>query len=615
MELKLYKLFFLFSFFISNAFAQTTILERNISLEIRQEPISEALKKISEQGNFTFSYNPSAIEANKLISFSLKNKTVREILQVIFQDKVSYKEKGKYLILQKNEDDEDSKYFFVSGYILDYQTGKKLAQASVYEPNTFASAVSNQYGYYQIKLPTKYERAENHALAIKAIKQNYQWQEIVVNSKKNQNINIILNPQLADTLQILEIRRQDSLAIRQANPTLPDTVIIKMVEIKQKERISLAERLKSSFSSFFTSANQKINAINIKDILSKKWQVGLLPYLSTNQLIGNTEVDYSLNLLVGNTKKVKKIELGGLMNIGNEITGFQASGLFNFVSRQLVGVQFAGLGNIVGGNARYVQAGGLFNLNVGEMIGFQAAGLFNLNTKQSEGMQAAGLFNYQSGSYKGVQVGGLFNFTSQELKGVQIGSIFNFAKKVKHGVQIGLFNYADSAQTLIPIGLFSYIRKGGYHPIEFSINEMEFANLTFKTGTKPFYTQITVGMQPHQVAQRLWQFGYGVGTYWTLTKRLAINFDLTAHQINQDSFSRYVNILNRASFSVEVRGKWLGIAVGPAWNLLITDVDSAEYQAIFDNFPTLGFAKNESKESGFRLRSWAGAQVAVRWGR
>jgi hypothetical protein len=616
MKLELYNSLFLLIFCISHTLAQTAILERNVTLEIKQEPISEALKKISQQANFIFSYNPSLIEVSKVVSISLQNKTVREALQALFQDNIIYKEKGKYLILQKSEEDENSKYFFVSGYILDYQTGKKIAQASVYEPHTFASAVSNQYGYYQIRLPAKPESIENYALTIKAIKQNYQAQKITLDDQKTQNLNIILNPELADTLQIIEFRRQDSLAIRQANPTLPDSLIIRMVEEKSKERASLAQRLKGSVSEFWASTNQMINAINIKDILSKKWQVGLVPYLTTNQLIGNTEVNFSLNLIAGYNSSVRKAEIGGAVNVvRNQVNGFQVAGLFNFVGQEVKAFQVAGLGNIVGGNVQYVQTGGLFNLNAGEMTGFQAGGLFNLNTKASKGMQAAGLFNLQLRGYRGIQVAGLFNFTTGEMKGVQIGSIFNFAKKINKGVQIGLFNYADSAGTVIPIGLFNFIRKGGYHPIELSVNEMEFSNFTFKTGAKPFYTILTVGMQPHQASKRLWHFGYGIGTYWTLTKRLAVNLDLTAHQISQDSFSKYVNILNRASFSVEVRGKWLGIAFGPAWNLLITDVSSPEYQPIFDNFPNLGFVKSERIDSDFRLRSWVGGQVAVRFGK
>ncbi|MCU0391238.1 MAG: carboxypeptidase-like regulatory domain-containing protein [Thermoflexibacter sp.] len=618
-------LFILFSSFLS--LAQTAILERNISLEISQESISTALKKISQQGDFTFSYNPSIIEANKIISFSANNKTVREVLFMIFQSKVSFKEKGKYLILQKNEDDENSKYFFVSGYVLDYQTGKKLTQASVYEPLTFASAVSNKYGYYQIKLPIK-----TSTLTIKAIKQNYQRQDLVVEVNKNQNINIILTPEPSNTIEVADIRKQDSLEIKKENPMLADSIVIQMVEVRSKERQSLAEKLKASFSTFFTSANQKIHQINIKDILSKKWQVGLVPYLSTNQLMGNTEVNFSLNFISGYNSGIKKAELGGGVNIvRNSVNGVQVGGLLNLVGKQMKGVQLSGLGNIVGGDVDFLQVGGLFNLNKGAMngvqlgglfnlnamahIGFQAAGLFNFNNRPSEGVQIGGLFNYQSDDYKGVQIGGLFNYMPHELNGVQISGLFNFAKKVRSGVQIGLFNYADSAVSLVPIGLFSYIRRGGYHPVEISINEMEFVNIALKTGVKKIYTILTVGMQPHQLSKRLWHFGYGIGSYWSLSRRLAINLDLTVHQINQDSFSRFLNLLNRASLSMEIKGKYWGLALGPAWNLLLTDLQNGNYQPIFDDFPSLSIRSNEVVESGLRIRSWIGGQVAVRMGK
>lgn len=627
--LKIYLSFLVFLFFVSNSHAQTSILESNISLQVRGESISEVLKKIGQEGNFTFSYNPSVLEANDLISFSANHKTVREILYIIFQNKVKYKEKGKYLILQKNEAEEESKEFFVSGYVFDESTGKKIAQVSVYEPLTFASAVSNQYGYYQMKLPSKRDRLPTTQITIRAAKQHYQVRKVSLEVKKMQNFNIILSPEVSDTIPITTIYQQDSLAIRQANPDLPDSMIVKMVENNRKEKESLAKKLVTPFSRFFTSANQKINAINIKDILSKKWQVGLVPYLSTNQLMGNTEVNFSLNLIAGYNAGVKIAEFGGLANlVRNNVGGFQAAGVLNWVGKDVKIAQVAGVANFVGGNVKYAQIGGVFNVNLGEIQGFQTAGLFNFNAKGQQGFQSAGLFNFnnasslgiqtagltniQRGNYSGVQISGLLNITSKELEGVQISGLINIAKKVRKGVQIGIFNYVDSAESVIPIGIFNYIRKGGYHCYELSVNEMAFTNFTFKTGVERFYTMLTVGMQPQQVAKRLWQFGYGIGSSFPLGKTTSVNLDMSAHHLSQDSFSQYLNLLNRASLSFEKRWKWIGIAAGPAWNIFITDISSPNYQAIFDDFPQSGFFQNETTDTGIRIRSWVGAQVAVR---
>lgn len=629
--LKIYFIFLLFVLFALHAHAQTSILERNISLEVRGESISEALKKIAQEGNFTFSYNPSSLEVNELVSFSANQKTVREILHIIFQNKVKYKEKGKYLILQKDGTAEESNEFFISGYVFDESTGKKIAQVSVYEPLTFASAVSNQYGYYQMKLPSKNNRLPTTQITIRAAKQHYQVRKVSLEAKKTQYFNIILAPEVSDTIPITTIYQQDSLAIRRANPDLPDSIIVEMVENNRKEKESLAKRLVTPFSRFFTSANQAINQLNIKDVLNKNWQIGLLPYLSSNQLAGNTEVKFSLNLLAGYNAGVKNLEIGGLVNLVNgNVGGLQAAGLMNWVAKTVKdGAQLGGLGNIVGGDVRYLQAGGLFNVNSGQMQGFQAAGLFNFNAKGQQGFQSAGLFNFNSasslgiqaaglmniqrGNYGGAQISGLLNITSRELEGVQISGLVNIAKKVKKGIQVGVFNYADSAESIIPIGIFNYIRKGGYHRYELSFNDMAFTNFTFKTGVERFYTMLSVGMQPQQVTKRLWQFGYGIGSSFPLGKTTSVNLDMSAHHLSQDSFSQYLNLLNRASLSFEKRWKWIGIAAGPAWNLFITDITSPSYQTIFDNFPQSGFFQNETTDTGLRIRSWAGAQVAVRF--
>ena len=63
-----------------------------LQLEIKEKPIREVLKKIEDQSLFRFFYNDEFTDLNKLVSISIENKTIDDVLSDIFSDsEVSYK--------------------------------------------------------------------------------------------------------------------------------------------------------------------------------------------------------------------------------------------------------------------------------------------------------------------------------------------------------------------------------------------------------------------------------------------------------------------------------------------------------------------------------------------
>lgn len=85
----------------------------------------------------------------------------------------------------------------------------------------------------------------------------------------------------------------------------------------------------------FVSRPQRINAQNVNDSLNRKFQLSILPFLGTNRLLsGSIKNDYSVNILMGYSGGVRKLEVGGIVN---------------GVRQNMKGLQVAGVGNIVGG--------------------------------------------------------------------------------------------------------------------------------------------------------------------------------------------------------------------------------------------------------------------------
>ncbi len=132
------------------------LLEKRINISVTNLPLDETLQKIGDLGGFSFSYSPDMIDIKAASAFQATNESIRTILTAIFKNKVTFKERRRYIILQKNtaqDEPEKPENFDLNGYIIDHKTGKRLANASIYESVTLASAVSNQYGYYKIRLP------------------------------------------------------------------------------------------------------------------------------------------------------------------------------------------------------------------------------------------------------------------------------------------------------------------------------------------------------------------------------------------------------------------------------------------------------------------------------
>ena len=93
--------FIIFLFFINAATYGQANLQKNISLEVNNQRLDNVLEILSNKGDFYFSYNSSIIKKDSLVSFRASNKTVREILSLLFNTTYEFKESGNYIIIRK----------------------------------------------------------------------------------------------------------------------------------------------------------------------------------------------------------------------------------------------------------------------------------------------------------------------------------------------------------------------------------------------------------------------------------------------------------------------------------------------------------------------------------
>jgi hypothetical protein len=583
----------------SDVLAQNTvpILERKISITASNEKIPSLLNRIGQAAGFSFSYNSAIISSDQLVSFNVTNKSVREVLNEIFQDTMNFKEKSNYLIITKAPvpaTKNNSVVIIINGYVEDGNTGEKIAQASVYDKSSAASTVTDQYGYFKLKLEKKTD-----SVALSVSKKNYQDTLLSITAPDNQYLKISIQP-LQDSVSVLaETESLDTVAVKENSFTLP--------------------------------YEDEPNVQNIHDTLYRLVQVSFLPFIGTNdRLSGNIINDYSINFLGGYSMGTRQIELGLFVNMDRtDVSWLQVAGFANLVGRNVYGIQAAGFVNVNGGETKAVQLAGFANTNLGESIGVQVAGFANTNLNSvhgvqvagfsnvtignSKGVQVAGLSNVQVGDYRGSQIAGLTNIANGKISGSQISVLFNHGRKV-HGTQIGLINYADTLGG-VPIGLLSIV-KSGYHKIELSADEVFYTNLAFRSGVRKFYTMLQAGFKPQQSLNTgdssVWTFGYGLGTARKISNKIFLNIDFSAQHVNKGSFTNALSLLNKINVGFDFQlTKGFSLYTGATLNGYLTNSSYTDYPTLFTDFkPHVFYDENIG---GNNLKMWLGAKVALRF--
>lgn len=350
-----------------------------------------------------------------------------------------------------------------------------------------------------------------------------------------------------------------------------------------------------------------------------------------------------LSSLVGvNLGQVKGAQFAGCANINLKSTqAAQFAGLVNYSQDTVLGSQFGGLSNIALNNSKGAQVAGLTNLTVGELNGVQLAGLASLATKSSntwqfsglanaitgytQGMQAAGIVNYSMGNkigqlsgivnanignLKGIQVSGIANFNSGKINGFQAAGILNFTRSL-NGVQLGLFNYTDSIENGMVIGLLSIVRNG-YRSFKISTSESLYGVFGFRTGTDNFYNILSVGSSA-RFSTLYWGFGYGVGTKIHFNNKADLNIEAISYHINEDEgFTNRINSLNKIQITASIPlGDVMKMTVGPSWNIFVnkitTNTDGNKAQSHFAPYSLF----NKTYNNNINIRMYPGFSLGI----
>jgi hypothetical protein len=563
----------IFFFFINTAINGQANLQKNISLEVNNQRLDNVLEILSNKGDFYFSYNSNIIKKDSLVSFRASNKTIKEILSMLFNTTYEFKESGHYVIIRKapirmtlvtQKGVTEEKVYSVSGYVYDEQSGAAINEASIYEKTKLASAMTNEEGFFKIKLKS----SKSGTAELTVSKEFYEDTTVKIQPRYNQQLSVTMIPiEIAGNNEVItpeDYRTNDSLKV------VPDTMVTANPPVIS-DTIKVQQ---TGVGRFLLSSKQKIQSLNLKKFFTTRpFQVSVVPGLSTHgQLSSQVVNNFSLNLFGGYTAGTNGIEIGGLFNIDKkDVKYVQAAGLFNSVGGEVKGLQLAGINNLVQDNVKGLQAAGVNNFVTGKMNGLQMAGVYNHVSDSVKGVQVAGVGNFSGKKVSGVQIAGVANISNREMDGLQIAGVINYAKKLR-GLQIGLINIADTSSGY-SIGLINIVLKG-YHKLSFSANEIQNVNAAFKTGNSKLYSMLQAGVNLGD-SNKVYSFGYGLGSELSLNKKktLSINPELSSQYLYLGSWD-YTNLLNRFSLNFNVKlGKYVSLFAGPSYSVYVTNQD------------------------------------------
>lgn len=585
-----------------------SVLNRSVTLEVNRQRLDQVLEIISNKADCYFSYSSSVVKKDSLVSLSVRNKSLKEVLAMLFNNSFEFRESGTYIIIRKapirmtmitKKAELEDKIYTVSGYVYDEHSDAAIPDASVYEKKLLASALTNEAGFFKLKL--KSSKASSATLTVS--KEFYEDTSVLIQPGRSQELSITLMP-----LQLFN----DVVTISPEDYLSPDSVKHQQSDssyTKTPKPVSDSSKVeRTGMGRFLLSTKQKMQTINLgKFFTTRPFQFSLVPGLGSHgQMSGQVVNKFSLNTIGGYTAGTNGVEIGGVFNIDKkEVQYFQAAGVFNVVGGVTRGVQLAGVNNTVLNKVYAFQAAGVNNLVKGNFSGVQMAGVYNHVMDSVKGWQAAGVANFSKNKVTGAQVAGVINFSNREMNGVQIAGVINYAKKLK-GVQFGLINIADTSEGY-SIGLINIVLKG-YHKLSLFKNELTDFNVAFKTGNSKFYSILQAGVSPRD-NDKIYSFGYGLGSEIKLNKKrtLTINPELTTDYLYRGSWD-YLNLLNKFQLNLNVKlNKYISFYAGPSYSLLISDqtVAFTGYRFVL---PSVGY---KNQEYSNRVRGWFGWTAGI----
>ncbi|NOZ35994.1 MAG: TonB-dependent receptor [Chlorobi bacterium] len=225
------KLLSTFSFIILSVFvmqAQNIDLQKKITVIKKKQTLSSVLNEIHKKANINFSYNTENINGNIKVTLIARNKSVKDVLSLLFSDlNIEYVIVEKQIILKKRyyipppviKKNKNPEKYIISGYIKDSLTNEVLIGAGISVKSSYLGAMTNAYGFYSLSLP-----AGKYILVFSSL--GYKNKTLAVNLTSDKQISELLKYEETE-LDIVVINEDEKKDVFEKNP-------LKKIDLNQR---------------------------------------------------------------------------------------------------------------------------------------------------------------------------------------------------------------------------------------------------------------------------------------------------------------------------------------------------------------------------------------------
>ena len=131
--------------------------EKNISLELKNVTVKEALEQLKAKTTYSLWFNVSEVDLGRKITINFQDKSINEALNIILKGQaLNYEIKDKYIqIFKPRQNSEKGKNKQISGTVVD-DMGESLPGVSVrLKEDATVGTVTDLDGHFQISIPEK----------------------------------------------------------------------------------------------------------------------------------------------------------------------------------------------------------------------------------------------------------------------------------------------------------------------------------------------------------------------------------------------------------------------------------------------------------------------------
>ncbi|UZO80146.1 TonB-dependent receptor [Aquimarina sp. ERC-38] len=127
------------------------LLSQKQSLTAVNQSLQEVLNQLERKGGVTFAYAENTVDLQRMVSIDIKQKPILDILQQLFSESgYAFKNIGKQILIYKEISKES---VVLNGYVKEKNSRESLSEATIYLPELQIGTITNNYGFFSIKIP------------------------------------------------------------------------------------------------------------------------------------------------------------------------------------------------------------------------------------------------------------------------------------------------------------------------------------------------------------------------------------------------------------------------------------------------------------------------------